>query len=467
MLAKQECGARAEMLTMAESDSRTCGGNESTTHTAPGASWHVARGALRAADGRAVLLRGVNIASAHKHPPYFGFHRADDFRRVRADWGMNAVRLLIIWAALEPERGRYDLSYLDQLEERLDWASAAGLWVVLDMHQDVYGEGFGGDGAPRWTCDEARYAAFEPSEAWFLNYLEDNVVACFDAFWADAELQGRYLDAWRLVAARFAHHPAVVGFDPMNEPFWGSTEVTQFEREVLGPFYERAVNAVRSEAPGWVAFIEPCSSRNLGVPTALLPFAFRDAVYAPHAYDLGAEAGNGFDPMHRGSLIDNIAQLNEEADRLGAALWIGEYGGNADHPGISEYMDAEYSGIGAVAAGSMYWAYDRDDGYGLLDAQGEEKPLLLDALVRPYPELIGGDPLSISFDSATRAFSFSWLAGEPSVQTTEVSVPTRLYPEGYRAECEGCELDQRPAHLRVTGAPPGKRMTLRILPRTK
>ena len=63
------------------------------------------------------------------------------------DWGMNAVRLLTTWAAVEPEQGVYDEAYLDALAERLDWAKDAGLHVVLDMHQDVYGEGFGFDGA--------------------------------------------------------------------------------------------------------------------------------------------------------------------------------------------------------------------------------------------------------------------------------------------------------------------------------
>ena len=54
--------------------------------------WRVSRRALRASDGRALLLRGVNLASAHKKPPYFGFHGEADFHRIRNDWGMNALR---------------------------------------------------------------------------------------------------------------------------------------------------------------------------------------------------------------------------------------------------------------------------------------------------------------------------------------------------------------------------------------
>src|SRR6185503_4615431 len=114
--------------------------------------------------------------------------------RLSTDWGMNSIRFLIIWAAIEPEKGVYDASYLDAVAERMDWARDAGLSVVLDMHQDLYGEGFQGDGAPRWTCDEAHYAAYTPTENWTLNYLDPEMIACFDQFWASSELRDHFAE---------------------------------------------------------------------------------------------------------------------------------------------------------------------------------------------------------------------------------------------------------------------------------
>ena len=55
-------------------------------------------------------------------------------------------------------------------------------------------------------------------------------------------------------------------------------------------------------------------------------------------------------------------------------------------------------GQGTVGASTMYWAYDKSDGYGLLDPAGNEKPVLLGELVRPYPERVAGIPLGYSFD---------------------------------------------------------------------
>lgn len=428
-------------------------------------AWRIADGHLCAPDGRVALLRGLNLANAHKTPPYFGFHRFVDFRRVRDDWGMNALRLLVTWAAIEPERGQIDHGYLAELALRLDWAARAGLWVVLDMHQDLYGEGFGGNGAPRWTQDPARYRDYRPTEPWFMNYLEPNLVACVDRFWSDAELKRHYIEAWCCLARRFADHPAVVGFDLMNEPFWGTTEVTHFEREVLTTFYECLVREVRQHAPGWLAFVEPSASRNLGVPCALSRPGFDNLVYAPHAYDLGAEAGHGFQLERRGDLLENLAALGREARQLGAPLCIGEYGGNAKHPGIFEYMDTQYTGIANVLGSSMLWAYDRDDGYGLLDSAGREKPELLAAVLRPYPEFVAGTPLRIRFDARERSFEFAWQGNDRSGGVTEVSVPRACYPDGYHAELRGAELETRATRVLIRGAKEDREFELRIVPR--
>ncbi|HEX8951354.1 MAG TPA: cellulase family glycosylhydrolase, partial [Polyangia bacterium] len=307
----------------------------------PAPGWHVAGGFLRAPDGRAVILRGVNLSGAQKNAPYLDDKSAADYDRVRADWGMNAIRFVMTWSAVEPDQGRYDDAYLDGVVERLGWAQAAGLSVVLDMHEDVYGEGFGFDGAPRWTCDAARYAAFVPQMPWFVNTLDPNVVACVDHFYASADVRQRFVLAWRHVASRLRAAPAVVGFDVLNEPEWGSYSIFLFEQDLLTPLYADVVKAVRAEAPGWVAFLEPSASRNGGIPTGLTaPFAFGDVMYAPHSYDQSAEGGGGFDPSHRQKILDNVAQLAGEARALDAGLWIGEYGGVASAPGIVEYMTA-------------------------------------------------------------------------------------------------------------------------------
>src|SRR5688500_13519697 len=186
----------------------------------------------------------------------------------------------------------------------MQWAADAGLTVVLDMHQDIYGEGFGFDGAPRWTCDEARYAAFVPREPWFVNAADPNVIACVDGFYERAELRESFVAMWRHVAERLHDQPAIVGFDALNEPAWGSYPLFEFEEDRLAPLYIEVVGAVREVAPAWVAFLEPSASRNLGFATKLPVMPFPDVMYAPHSYDSMAESGGGFDPSRRQPIID-------------------------------------------------------------------------------------------------------------------------------------------------------------------
>ncbi len=426
-------------------------------------------GFIRDDEGRALLLRGVNLAGAHKAAPYFAFHEPVDFARVRDEWGMSSVRFLITWAAVEPERGVFDDAYLDALAERMDWARDAGLLVVLDMHQDVYGEGFvagGGDGAPRWTCDESHYAAFEPNpNQWFFNYLSPEVIACYDQFWNSADLRAEYAEAWRRVATRLeGYDDVIVGFDPINEPYWGSYTVTAFEASILQGFYEELVPKIREVRPKWIAFLEPGSSRNLGIPTGLTKMPFVDVVYSPHSYDRDAESGMGFDPARREAVLTNAQDLAKEADALGAALWIGEYGGMADAPGIVDYMTAEYDAFGAMAAGTTYWAYDEGGGYSMLDADGAEREPLVSALVRPWPERIAGDPISYAFDAATSTFTLTYRPDRSIAAPTEISVPPRVYPMGYAVQCDGCESEEAGLVLRITAPPSGDPAVVRIVP---
>lgn len=430
----------------------------------PPPPFSVEDGFIKDEAGRVVLLQGVNLSGGHKGPPYFDFHGAEDFRAVRERLGMNAVRFLLQWAAVEPTAGAYDEAYLDAVRLRMDWAADAGLLVVLDMHQDLYGEGFaGGNGAPRWTCAEERYAAYEPPEDWFFGYLDENVTACFDGLWTDPALQDAYAAAWAHVAERLADHAAILGFEVINEPWQGSFGLESFEPSALQPFYERVVPAVRDVAPHWLAFLEPSSMSNLGRASFLEPFPFEGVVYAPHSYDPSFERGEGFDDDNRALAMDKLAQLAMEARHLGAALWIGEFGGDADLPGIAPYMDAEMDAFASVLAGAAYWDFSKGDGFGLLDASGAEKTAIWDAIVRPTPERIAGTLVGYNFDDATATFTLSYEAA--SAAPSWVRVPDRAYPDGFAVECSGGTATTSGATVEVV-AEPQATVTLTVRPAT-
>ncbi|HEY1817234.1 MAG TPA: cellulase family glycosylhydrolase [Kofleriaceae bacterium] len=430
------------------------------TTTPPNSSWRVDDGFLHAPDGRVAILRGVNLSGTQKNAPYIDGKSFDDYARIHDSWGFDSIRFIMTWAAIEPTQGTYDDAYLDQVVERMEWAHQAGLAVILDMHEDIYGEGFGYDGAPAWTCDASNYTAFVNMQPWYINSLSPQVEACVDQFYTTAT-RGEFIAAWQHVAERLANSPAVIGIDPLNEPSWGTYPVFNFERDRLVPLYNDIATTVRAIAPQWIIFAEPSSSRNIGLESEITSLPFDNAMYAPHSYDSGAESGSGFDPSHTQQILANGTLLAQEATTMHAGLWIGEYGGESSEPGIADYMTAEYDAAAAYAAGTTYWA-DDNGGYGLTDANDQEVPEIVDAVVRPYPAFVAGTPSSYAYDASSMAFTLTYAPDRSSTLPTEIAIPPRLYPNGYSVDCGGCTWHAELGAASIDTPPPGDTATITV-----
>jgi endoglycosylceramidase len=177
--------------------------------------------------GREVMLRGVNLG--RKNAPYLPERSEADYEAL-ARWGMNCVRFYINWAGIEPEPGVYDGAFLDGLAQQIDWANKHGVYVLIDLHQDLYSSKIpGGNGAPEWaTLDDGKPHVM-PGGSWGVAYFTSpQVHQAFDSFWAnrpgpgEVGLQDRFAAAAQHLAQRFAENPGVVGIDLYNEPGLGS-----------------------------------------------------------------------------------------------------------------------------------------------------------------------------------------------------------------------------------------------------
>ena len=126
-----------------------------------GAPLSIRCGAFVDGQGREVRLHGVNARvsglfdvtfddgrTALEPIPTFTKSDAANMRSV----GFNALRLPLNWSGLEPtESGGFVKAYLDRIAEVVGIARDAGLFVMLDMHQDAYSKEIGEDGAPLWA----------------------------------------------------------------------------------------------------------------------------------------------------------------------------------------------------------------------------------------------------------------------------------------------------------------------------
>ena len=106
-----------------------------------------------AEDGREVLFNGTNVVCKKKELGYTWPDLEPVFRRFK-EQGFNLLRYGIFWDGVEPEPGVYDDEYLGRVKENIRLAEKYGLYVFLDMHQDLFSVKWI-DGAPLWaTLDD-------------------------------------------------------------------------------------------------------------------------------------------------------------------------------------------------------------------------------------------------------------------------------------------------------------------------
>lgn len=202
--------------------------------------------------GREVLFNGINYISKNPNQKYILPQGEEIFQQFKS-WGFNCIRLGIIWDGLEPEPGKYNEEYLLEIDKRIDWAGENGIYVFLDMHQDLYGAKFS-DGAPDWaTIDEGK--PHYQGAIWSDSYLISPAVqTAFDHFWNNSPapdgigIQDHYANLWKHIAERYANNPVVIGYDIMNEPFMG-TAANEIMPVMLGAYANLWVEETGQEPP--------------------------------------------------------------------------------------------------------------------------------------------------------------------------------------------------------------------------
>lgn len=401
---------------------------------------------LRDAHGRHRVLHGINLVAKggpdddgdFAEKGFAGSWTAEDIDDLAAR-GFTLVRLGVIWAAVEPHPGAYDDGYLDWVRAQLDLIHDAGMLAVLDAHQDLYSQRFG-DGAPHWATLTDQ--PFEPTELWSDAYLSSVAVhEALDAFWRDdpgpggVGLQQRFAAMWAHVAARLGSHPAVAGYDLLNEPAPGSAApqifgaligafaqatgqhpeqlladfadpeaklrqlerlddeavhravgdavhplVAQFEQQSVAPLMARVIEAVRAVDPVTLILREHGYFANLGIPSGQPPLGDVGEVYSPHGYDLTVDtAAIALSSDTRAATI--FARHAETAERLGVPVIVGEWGALDLGPGVAGHATALQDLFDARGWSWTYWCWQ--EGFAGSEAAR--------ALTRPRPIAFAGD----------------------------------------------------------------------------
>ncbi len=292
------------------------------------------------ATGKKVRLLGVgsrNMAPGSGYPakvsmaatgcPGWMAPSAEEYSTV-ARLGFNSVRLAVSWANLEPSpptivggaivHHAWNLPYLKVLDDVVRSYTDVGIAVVVSMQQYKWSPAFrnvvtkqgvqcSGLGMPTWLYPNAAE--------------EDSQVATCDFFGDRPEPgaplpspQAGFLAAWRLLAARYASNPMVVGADVLNEPY--ATRPCRYPASLhLDALYARAGSAIRSENPHVTLFFEDSQYDPEGHYGLAARPSFGNEAYSFHLYTTDWNP-NGLSVMQA---------FLARARALDLPVWIGEF----------------------------------------------------------------------------------------------------------------------------------------------
>ena len=393
---------------------------------------------LRDGLGRIVFLRGVDAGGRSKFAPYVPFDYAAGayatalaaYMDRAASWGIDAMRVPFNWAALEPTQGNDDANWLSQYAQLLDAAWARGIWTVVDFHQDVYSENFCGDGFPAWTIP-ASPAPQHDCPGWGGEYLNDPMVAgAFDRFWASGStVQTSYLAAWDVMIARLVNEPGVVGFEPINEPGWGTQSEGTFEATTLTAFYSVVVPHMRALAPSSLVFVDPTGLSGVTVTTQLQRPTGDGIVFAPHFYPLVAQSP--------AALIRSLQTWVSIGAAWNTPVFVGEFGTSHNSSSAAAYMAAQFAALDALGLGGTEWEYSvateewNSETNSVVAGDGTEYPVA-QVLVRPFARAVAGSAIQQHWDGSSFTMTYMPVSG-----VTEVQFPSRAFPHGWSVGLAG------------------------------
>lgn len=379
-----------------------------------------------------------------------------------AGHGFNLIRLGIFWDGVEPEPGIYDDEYLQRVKEAVLMADQLGIYVFLDMHQDLYGVKYI-DGAPEWATLDEGLPHPEGCDMWYEAYVKSPaIMKAADHFWADSPaadgvgLQEHYEKMWEHIAWYFAGCPNLIGLEPMNEPYMGSIaprtfelavgkvresnpgfdlskpqtagpedirtmqevmdeEFIRFDRQVLMPFYRRMRDAVRKHTDA--ALVTGGNIYCSSFVTTGIEKIEESQIYAPHGYDAVVDSDR-YDQYDKANVERVFDGKRASQMRLNLPVIVGEWGNFPSGDFTNDLIRFMNRILEKNLWSSTYHQY----------AGGMEEDHNYKALERGYPMSVGGRLEAYHYEPDTGALTVKW--------------------EGLSGKCTKLYLPQPPEHIR-------------------
>lgn len=374
--------------------------------------------------GRFSLFHGVNVVV--KIPPYLPTTDSFDPQMSLSSedivylqkWGFNFVRLGVMWQAVETAPGVFDLDYLEKVDAIIRQLGEAGIYTLVDAHQDVMLRKLCGEGAPSFyfkdldtSCDYNLWSKAmgflgfcKTMKSFDLTYGDDGfptLESClkhpFPEYYQTVEASSafeqlynntdgvldHFLGFWDSVTGYFKGNPYVIGYDVFNEPlaanWWRDISYLfpqKFDREVLTAFYEKANTVIRQHTTEQQVFFEPPQTdvlpffhglvEHVGFPSA--PGGAQDAgfqVLNDHTYccQIGKDICKTGEPTLEEAQtckdfhLRRIGARAEDARRLKTGIFFTEFGACSDSVACGQEITSVTEAADVNLVSWAYWMY--------------------------------------------------------------------------------------------------------------
>ena len=223
---------------------------------------------------------------------------AEDDARLLAELGVNCVRLPINYRHFERDAKPFELleAGFERLDRTIRLCGEHGIYSVIDLHAVP------GAQNQHWHSDNPTNVA---------------------AFWLHPHFQDRVVHLWEALADRFKDRPEIAGYNLLNEPADPSGEV-------VGPFHDRLVAAVRDIDPDTIVFVD---GNTYSTDFSMFSEPYENAIYACHDYARAGMAYGGPYPgetqgiwVDRDALEEKFLERTRFQRESSSPIWVGEFG---------------------------------------------------------------------------------------------------------------------------------------------
>jgi endoglycosylceramidase len=412
--------------------------------------------------GRIKLFHGMN--AVNKEFPWYpiGLTNTTQLDNLKL-WGFNAVRLGVMWTGLRPDFNTVNQTYLNIILKIIDDLSQRGIYVIIDMHQDMMSTKFAAyDGVPRWLVDLMPNSTFPypwPFKNYnlgFTAYLTDACGSAFQNLYSNVnKFQDYFAEYWSIVSKTLSNVTSVLGYEFINEP-WAGDIFTHPElllpgqagRKNLLPMYDNLYHTIRKYDNETLVFYEPVTWGILFNGTRFGTGFDRAPANDPNRTVLSWHYYCWLLQFNSNPLVNNTYPLFDRIvcddiqrkfafdtvkfDRkvIGGGSFLTEFGVCAFGMTNGTLITTECEYI--LDASDVYfqsWAYWDSNFY---TGDGGINYPIIDIFSRVYPQSTSGIPLNLYYNTTTAIFIYEYEHDPAIVEATEIFIPEHVYPNGFQ-----------------------------------